>query len=179
MSVILYASAPATLTQVPAALGPTPPAGALSVVLAQSRALCTWQVTAGTGVLPLVPAWGATAAKLVGEPCTNDSGKVYRCITAGTTAGSGGPTGTSTDITDGTVHWAYVGPAATAFGGGFVAVNIDDTSIVYYGTSAAPTTTKASGAIYKSGGSISLSCSPALLNVVAGAGAVITVTALV
>jgi hypothetical protein len=38
---------------------------------------------------------------------TNDSGKVYECITAGTTAAATGPTGTAADITDGTAHWKF------------------------------------------------------------------------
>ncbi len=163
----------------PAALGPGTPASSLSIVQAQSTALCTWQVTASTGVLPLVPAWATGVVKLVGEPVTAH-GNVYRCTTPGTTLGSGtGPSGTGTTIADNDIVWAYVGPVATAFGGGFVAVNLDDTSIVYYGTSAAPTTIKATGAIYKSGGSVALPCSPALLNVVAGASAIVAVTALV
>ena len=33
--------------------------------------------------------------------------KLYKCITAGTSAGSGGPTGVTSDITDGTAHWEY------------------------------------------------------------------------
>lgn len=37
------------------------------------------------------------------------NGNVYQCITAGTSAASGGPTGTSSDITDGSVHWNYLG----------------------------------------------------------------------
>jgi hypothetical protein len=41
---------------------------------------------------------------------TND-GNIYRVITRGKSAGSGGPTGTGSDITDGTVHWAYAGVA--------------------------------------------------------------------
>jgi len=45
----------------------------------------------------------------VGDYVTNDTGKVYQCITAGTSAAAGGPTGTSANITDGTVHWKYVG----------------------------------------------------------------------
>lgn len=40
---------------------------------------------------------------------TNDGGRKYICITSGTSAGSGGPTGTATDITDGTVHWRFLG----------------------------------------------------------------------
>jgi len=36
-------------------------------------------------------------------------GLVYQCITAGTSAASGGPTGTDSDITDNTVHGSYLG----------------------------------------------------------------------
>ncbi len=157
----------------------TKPANSISVVHAQSTAVCTWQVTAGTGVLPLVPAWATGATKKVGEPVTAN-GNVYRCITAGTTAGSGtGPSGTGSNIADNTAVWAYVGAIATAFKGGFVAVNIDSTSIIYYGPSSAITTTAGSAALAKDGGSIALPVSPALLNVIAGASAIVTVTALV
>jgi uncharacterized phage protein gp47/JayE len=40
---------------------------------------------------------------------TNDGGRTYICITAGTSAGSGGPTGIGTDIIDGGAHWYYLG----------------------------------------------------------------------
>ena len=43
----------------------------------------------------------------VGDLVSWDTGKVYVCITAGTTGAASPPTGTTTDITDGTVHWAY------------------------------------------------------------------------
>jgi len=36
-------------------------------------------------------------------------GRVYVCTTAGTTASSGGPTGTGSGISDGTAVWAYAG----------------------------------------------------------------------
>lgn len=39
---------------------------------------------------------------------TNDGGRCYICITGGTSAGSGGPLGVGTDITDGTVHWRFL-----------------------------------------------------------------------
>ena len=45
----------------------------------------------------------------VGDLVTWDAGKVYVCITAGTTAAATPPTGVTADITDGTVHWAYYG----------------------------------------------------------------------
>jgi len=57
-------------------------------------------------------AWAATTAYTVGVYVTNSS-NIYRCITAGTSAGSGGPTGTTSDITDGTAHWKYVQPVAS------------------------------------------------------------------
>lgn len=38
-----------------------------------------------------------------------NSGNLYQCITDGTSAGSGGPSGTGSNITDGTAHWKYVG----------------------------------------------------------------------
>lgn len=54
-------------------------------------------------------AWRATTAYSVGDLVSNDTFKIYKCITAGTSAASGGPTGTTADITDGTAHWAYYG----------------------------------------------------------------------
>ncbi len=62
----------------------------------------------------LAAAWAAaTEYKIVGTIRTNNSGKMYELITAGTSAGSGGPTGTGADITDGTepgaCHWKYIG----------------------------------------------------------------------
>jgi hypothetical protein len=56
-------------------------------------------------------AWvGATAYKF-NETVTNDSGKIYVCATEGTSAGSGGPTGTAQGIVDGVggLTWNYIG----------------------------------------------------------------------
>lgn len=52
------------------------------------------------------PAWVASTAYTVGQVRTN-SANVYRCTTAGTSAGSGGPTGTGASISDGTVTWTW------------------------------------------------------------------------
>lgn len=57
-------------------------------------------------------AWAASHAYSTGDRITNDSGKVYYCATAGTSASSGGPTGTGTGITDGTAVWNYLGVSA-------------------------------------------------------------------
>lgn len=53
-------------------------------------------------------AWTITTAYVVGDVRKN-SGNVYVCITAGTSAGAGGPTTEAEDITDGTVHWRFIG----------------------------------------------------------------------
>jgi hypothetical protein len=58
-------------------------------------------------------AWAISTAYRVGQLVQNDTGKKYRCITAGTSAGSGGPTGTSADITDNAAHWKYIETVAT------------------------------------------------------------------
>lgn len=54
-------------------------------------------------------AWAAATPYTAGQRVINDSGKVYRCTTGGTSAGSGGPTGTSSAITDNSVVWEYLG----------------------------------------------------------------------
>ena len=63
-------------------------------------------VTVGT-------AWQASTVFATGQQVTNDSGKLYTCSTGGTSAGSGGPTGTGGSISDGTCVWAHAGTAAT------------------------------------------------------------------
>ena len=52
--------------------------------------------------------WEASKAYAVGDLVQNDSGKVYHCDTAGTSAASGGPTGTGADIQDNTARWDYL-----------------------------------------------------------------------
>lgn len=52
--------------------------------------------------------WTASTAYAVNARVVN-AGNVYQCITSGTSAGSGGPTTTASDITDGTCHWKYKG----------------------------------------------------------------------
>ena len=73
-----------------------------------------WVWVQGAGI-STPPAWTISTAVKVGTVVTN-SGGVYICITAGTTAGSGGPTGTTNGQTDNTATWNYVGGAPpTAF----------------------------------------------------------------
>lgn len=83
-----------------AGTGPSGAGGAItdgSVVWAYQVALST--------------AWAGTTPYALGDVVTNDGGKLYSCIKNGTSAGSGGPTGTGNVITDGTVTWTYAGSA--------------------------------------------------------------------
>ena len=56
--------------------------------------------------------WEASKSYNLYDEVQNDTGKVYRCDTAGTSAGSGGPTGTGANITDGTARWDYISTLA-------------------------------------------------------------------
>ncbi|MER8950564.1 hypothetical protein [Mesorhizobium sp. M0959] len=51
--------------------------------------------------------WISGAVVNVGTLCTNDGGKSYVCTVGGTTGSNGGPTGTGTDISDGTAVWSF------------------------------------------------------------------------
>lgn len=54
-------------------------------------------------------AWLPSTAYLVRDRVVN-GGSVYQCVVAGTSASSGGPSGTGSDpIVDGTVQWSYLG----------------------------------------------------------------------
>ncbi len=72
-------------------------------------------------------AWAPTTAYTLGQRRTNAS-RVYQVITAGTSAGSGGPTTTALDITDGSVHWRYLGEGTGAVDA--AAESVDDGPIV-------------------------------------------------
>lgn len=69
--------------------------------------------------IPAADAWSGSRAVIVGQYVTN-GGNVYRCTAAGTTASSGGPSGTGTGITDGSATWAY-DSNATVYG--YLALN--------------------------------------------------------
>lgn len=51
-------------------------------------------------------AWQASTAYSLRQHAIN-CGNIYECTTAGTSAASGGPTTTETEITDGTVVWCF------------------------------------------------------------------------
>jgi len=84
-----------------------------------------YRIYAADGVTPHIQdlvsqIWTATTAVVVGQQMHN-GGNVYRATTAGTTAASGGPTGTGTGIADGTAAWAFVGA---------LGLTLDNTNIV-------------------------------------------------
>ncbi len=56
------------------------------------------------------PAWAGSTAYSLGAYRTNGA-HIYKCVTAGTSAASGGPTGTGSAITDGSAVWDYYCPA--------------------------------------------------------------------
>jgi hypothetical protein len=103
-------------------------------IRAAQSALVTWQVAVTATPASIAPQWVAATAYVLGRAVVN-GGKLYRCITAGTSAGSGGPTGTSTDITDGTVHWRCL-KVNSSFKGGAILTNLStSTSPLFYGDS--------------------------------------------
>jgi hypothetical protein len=60
--------------------------------------------------------WAGSAAYVVGDRVVN-GGNVYTCTVAGTSAASGGPTGTGASIADNTVTWQFIhAQAAHAIG---------------------------------------------------------------
>lgn len=80
--------------------------------------------------------WQASTAYVVGQNVSNDTSplKTYTCITAGTSAASGGPTGTGASITDGTATWQYQNPAGmSVFNSGTNGNQVAATGITYSG----------------------------------------------
>jgi hypothetical protein len=75
--------------------------------------------------------WAPLTAYLQNDVRQNQ-GKEYVCITAGTSAASGGPVTTAADIPDGTAHWAYRGIALNSYGRGMIEwVNADGDKVLY------------------------------------------------
>ena len=74
----------------------------------QTDGTCHWKYLAGDIAVP----WYASMAHVAGDQVTN-GGRVYQCITAGASAGAGGPTGRLQDITDGAAHWKFMGVVPT------------------------------------------------------------------
>lgn len=88
-------------------------------------------------LLGVTRAWAAATAYVVGDEVTNDSGKRYICDTAGTSAGSGGPTGTGANIADNTAQWDYVAAGTRLTDGD--TITIDGTAYTAKNTSGGAT----------------------------------------
>lgn len=78
-------------------------------------------------------AWQAATVYAAGAYVTN-GGNLYRCTDGGTSAGSGGPTGTDTTtaVTDNTVSWLYIDDQAWAAQTSFATGAVVLVSTVYY-----------------------------------------------
>jgi hypothetical protein len=72
--------------------------------------------------------WAASTAYSVGAVRYN-SGAVYICVTAGTSAASGGPTGTGTGIVDGTAQWDFQNSGGLAWGYGEITAHTSTTVV--------------------------------------------------
>ncbi len=70
--------------------------------------------TLDDATIAAVSAWAASTAYDVDDFAHSDGGRVYVVTDPGTSAGSGGPTGTADEITDGGVVWRYVGQGTGA-----------------------------------------------------------------
>ena len=82
-------------------------------------------------------AWLPSTVYAVGDIVKNDSGKVYTCDTAGTSASSGGPTGVGANITDGSARWDYTSASSvlaqsylTGARSNYDVLTVQDTSIL-------------------------------------------------
>jgi hypothetical protein len=70
-------------------------------------------VSATGMTLSALAAWASSTTYLVGDLKSNNDQTFY-CTTSGVSAGSGGPSGTATAITDNTVTWRYLGEGLAA-----------------------------------------------------------------
>lgn len=70
-------------------------------------------LTDDDATITLLTAWLAVTFYAVDDRVTNSS-RCYQCITEGVSDVSGGPITTDPDITDGTVHWVYLGEGTAA-----------------------------------------------------------------
>jgi hypothetical protein len=95
--------------------------GSLYAWNADTGAACTITLDA--------PNWAASTAYAVGDKVKNDSGKIYTCSTAGTSAGSGGPTGTGSAIADNSAKWDYTTTESAAAYLNGVKTNYDITTV--------------------------------------------------
>lgn len=105
----------ATFSSVTLTLAGTPATAiASSTQVAAASTGTVFATVAGT-TLGLLQSWAGSHAYAVGDRVTN-GGKCYQCTVTGTSAASGGPTGTGSAIVDGlgTLVWEYIGTGTAA-----------------------------------------------------------------
>jgi hypothetical protein len=72
-----------------------------------------WQLGSVQGSQGNTAAWAQSTGYTALTSWIQNGGKIYLCTTTGTSASSGtGPSGTGSNITDGTCHWTYIGNQA-------------------------------------------------------------------
>lgn len=127
---------PATFSTSLLTLTGTPTTPLPSGQLVSTRSTGQQFTTTTSAVILAVTAWVGSTVYAAGDRHTN-GGNVYLCVIPGTSAASGGPSGTTVDITDGSAHWRFLGagagyvdvPSRAKVTGPLVAVSGDLTSI--------------------------------------------------
>lgn len=108
----VFSTVTLTLTGTPSTIVP-----AAQQVSTQSNTGLNKFLTAASGTITTLTSWAASTLYTLGTRVTN-GGKCYQVLTAGTSAGSGGPTtgttGVTSTVVDGTVLWLYLGDGTGA-----------------------------------------------------------------
>lgn len=78
--------------------------GSLASTVSTSKSFAT----RADATIVAAAAWAISTAYVLGGRVTHGA-NVYQCSQSGTSAGAGGPTGTSTGISDGSAKWDFVG----------------------------------------------------------------------
>lgn len=90
-----------------------------------------------TDIIGTPAAWTASHAYVAtvgSRSVVTNVGRTYICVTSGTSAASGGPTGTGTNITDGTAHWYELGNTIVI--GAFEQAKFDTSRIAVHSSAA-------------------------------------------
>ncbi len=106
---------PASKSQIVLTLTGTPTTTVTTGRIASVLSTLSKFATLADATIIAVSAWVGAIPYSLGQRARNGSTqRVYQVITAGTSEASGGPTTTADDITDGTVHWRYLGDGTGA-----------------------------------------------------------------
>jgi len=98
----------ATFSTVTAALTGTPGSSITHGTIVAAASTAVQFATQIDTTIAAVNAWLPTTLYAPGDRVKNNS-KIYQCTIGGTSAGSGGPTGTGVTIGDGSVTWTFLG----------------------------------------------------------------------